>query len=287
VTPGFFRTLGVDVLRGRAFDGADRRGARLVAVINEAAARRYWPGRSPLGARITLGAPSTPELADPAPRTIVGVAGDVREAGLDEQAPPIAYVPVAQMPDPLAATFVKLLPFSLAVRAGGAAPALAPQLRRAVAAVDPEQPLTDVRAMDDIVAGSLGPRRFTATLLGLLSLLALALAAPGIYGVLAYLVQQRRREIGVRMALGAAAPQVLGLVLRQGMAPVAAGIAAGLAGAFALSRLLGNLLYGVGAHDPASFASAPAALALVAILACLIPARRASRIDPVVVLREE
>ena len=283
VTSGFFRTLRVDTLRGRTFDAGDRRGAAPVVVLNAAAASRYWPGGNPLGNRITLGVQTSE--ADPRPRTVVGIVGDVREVRLDEQAPPIAYVPLEQMPDAVAAAFVQLLPFSLAVRAIGAAPGLAAEVERQIAAVDPQQPVSDVRAMTEIVARSLGPRRFNAELLGLLALLALALAAMGVYGVLSYLVQQRAREIGVRMALGATGWNILGMVVGQGMAAVAAGIAAGLAGAFALTRLLGSLLYGVGAQDPWSFALTPVLLGVVAVLACAIPARRASRVDPVRALR--
>ena len=286
VTPGFFRTLRIDTVRGRIFDTGDRRGGAPVVVINEAAARRYWPGGEPLGGRIILGIGTS--LADPAPRTIVGIVRDVREMGLAEQAPPIAYVPVAQMPDALAAMFIRLLPFNLVAREARArAPGLADDVERQIAAVDPQQPVSDVRPMTEVVAHSLGPRRFTALLLGLLSLLALVLAAVGVYGVLSYLVEQRRREIGVRMALGATSRDVLGLVVGQGMSAVAAGIAAGLVGALALTRLLGSLLYGVSADDPWSFVLTPGLLALVAALACAIPARRATRVDPVTVLRGE
>jgi hypothetical protein len=166
-------------------------------------------------------------------------------------------------------------------------PELPAQLERQVAKVDPEQPLTELRAMDEVLSRSLGSRRFTAMLLGLMSLLALALAALGVYGVVSYLVQQRTREIGIRMALGASPAAVLRLVVRQGMAAVLPGIAAGLAGTFAATRALGGMLYGIGAHDPASLIVAPALLALVALLACAIPAQRASSVDPLVALRSE
>ncbi len=287
VTEGFFRTLRIGSVRGRVFGAADRRGAPLVAVINEAAVRRYWRGEDPLGARITIGPPSTRELGDPGPRTLVGIVRDVREMGLDREAPPIVYVPLGQMPDPFARVFVRLLPLSLAVRSARALPELPAQLERQVAKVDPEQPLTELRAMDEVLSRSLGSRRFTAMLLGLMSLLALALAALGVYGVVSYLVQQRTREIGIRMALGASPAAVLRLVVRQGMAAVLPGIAAGLAGTFAATRALGGMLYGIGAHDPASLIVAPALLALVALLACAIPAQRASSVDPLVALRSE
>jgi putative ABC transport system permease protein len=287
VTRGFFRTLRIGGVRGRTFDAADRRGGPLVAVVNEAAARRYWRGGDPVGARITIGPPSTRELGDPGPRTIVGIVRDVREMGLDQEAPPIVYVPLGQLPDPMAKLFVRLLPLSIAVRSAGALPELPAQLERQVAKVDPEQPLTEIGAMDEILSRSLGRRRFTALLLGTLSLLALALAALGIYGVISYLVEQRTREIGIRMALGASPASILRLVVRQAMSAVLVGIAAGVAGALALTRLLGSLIYGVGAHDPLSFVLTPALLALVALLACAIPAHRAGSVDPLVALRSE
>jgi len=287
VTRDFFRTLRIGGVRGRTFDAADRRGGPLVAVVNEAAARRYWRGGDPVGVRITIGPPSTRELGDPGPRTIVGVVRDVREMGLDQQAPPIVYVPLGQLPDPMARMFVRLLPLSIAVRSAGALPELPAQLEGQVAKVDPEQPLTEIGAMDDILSRSLGRRRFTALLLGTLSLLALALAALGIYGVISYLVEQRTREIGIRMALGASPASILRLVVRQAMSAVLVGIAAGLAGALAVTRLLGSLIYGVGAHDPLSFVVTPALLALVAVLACAVPAHRAGRVDPLVALRSE
>jgi predicted permease len=287
VTPDFFRALRIGRVRGRTFDASDRHGAALVAVINEAAARRYWPGGDPVGARITVGPPSTVAFADPGPRTIVGVVRDVREVGLDQQAPPILYVPIGQLADPMARILVQLLPVSLVVRSTADLPGLAPQIERQVASVDPEQPVTEAAGMAEVLARSLAGRRFTAALLGLMSLLALALAALGVYGVISYLVQQRTREIGIRMALGASPAAVLRLVLRQGMLAVLLGIAAGLAGAAVVGRLLGALLYGVGALDPVSFIAAPALLTLVALAACALPAHRASSVDPLIALRME
>jgi putative ABC transport system permease protein len=287
VTRDFFRTLRIGGVRGRTFDAADRRGGPLVAVVNEAAVRRYWRGEDPLGARIVIGPPSTRELGDPGPRTIVGIVRDVHEMGLDKEPPPIVYVPLGQMPDPMARMFIRLLPLSIAVRSAGALPELPARLEQQVAKVDPEQPLTEISAMDEIVSRSLGRRRFTAMLLGMMSLLALALAALGIYGVISYLVAQRTREIGIRMALGASPSSILRLVVRQGMSAVLLGIAAGLAGALALTRLLGSLIYGVGAHDPLSFVLTPALLALIAVLACAVPAHRASNVDPLVALRSD
>jgi putative ABC transport system permease protein len=286
-TPDFFRVLRMPVLRGRGFTAADRAGAPLVVVINETAARRAFPHQNPIGERILIGPEGADVLADRGPRTIVGVVRDVRENGLDRDVPMVQYLPMAQVPDPLMKMFVGFLPVGLAVRSTAASAALTGAIEKQVWAVDPQQPITDVKTMGAIRAASLGSRRFTTVLLGLLALLALALASVGIYGVLSYLVSQRTREIGVRLALGASSSQVLQMVLRQGMAAVVAGIVIGLAGAFAMTRLLASQLYGVTARDPLTFALTPALLAVIAAFASSLPALRASRLDPLQALREE
>jgi putative ABC transport system permease protein len=286
-TPDLFKVLRIPVQRGRGFTAADRVGAPLVALVNETTARRVWPHQDPLGQRIVVGPPGPSELADRGARTIVGIVRDSRDEGLDREVPAVLYVPLAQMPDLLTAMFVKLVPVSLAVRTAAAAPALTAAIEKQIWAVDPDQPVNDVKTMEEIRAESLGSRRFTATLLGLMALLALALAALGIYGVLSYLVNQRTREIGVRLALGASTSQVLRLVLSQGMGAVLLGIAVGLGGALALTRLLSGLLYGVAARDPFTFVVTPAILAAIAVLASSIPALRASRLDPLIALRQE
>jgi putative ABC transport system permease protein len=290
ITPDFFATLRIPLVAGRAFTTADGTGAPGVAIVNQAAVRRFWPRGGALGARITVGPPALPEIGDRAPRTIVGVVEDVREVGLDEAAPEIVYVPVAQMSPPLAEKLVSLLPLSLLVRtadAGKTPPGLAGGLAQAVWAVDPEQPVTDVRRMDEVVARSLGLPRFGALLLGALALVALLLSAVGIYGVLSYLVEQRTREIGVRMALGATGGAVQRLVVGQGLGAVLSGVALGLGGALALTRLLASLLVGVSARDPLTFVLAPAVLTAVALVASSLPAHRASRLDPLAALRRE
>ncbi|MEA2691275.1 MAG: putative transport system permease protein [Acidobacteriota bacterium] len=290
VTADLFAALRIPLTAGRPFTAADGVGAPGVALVNETAARRFWPKGGSMGARITLGQPFVPELADPAPRTVVGIVKDVRELGLGEAVPAIVYLPIAQMPASFAGKLVALLPMSLVVRtagSGGAGAGLAAALDRAVWAVDPEQPVNDVRWMDEIVSRSLGLERFGALLLGVLALMALLLAAMGIYGVLSYLVEQRTREIGVRMALGATGLAVQRMVVGQGMAAVLAGVVLGLAGALGLTRLLGSLLVGVSAHDPTAFALAPVVLLSVALLASGLPALRASRMDPVVALQRD
>ncbi len=287
VSPSFFPTLGIPVLAGRNLRDSDAAGRELVAVVNQALAKRYFPRQSPIGQRLHIGLPDVPELADPAPRTIVGVVRDVREQGLDEKAPALIYVPIGQVPRTLAAKLVELLPISVAAKTALAPGSIAPSLEREVWAVDPEQPVADVETLDVIVGRSLGLQRFEAVLLGFLAVAALALSAVGIYGVLSYLVTQRTREIGIRMALGATAGYVQRLVLASGLSAVAIGILVGLAGALALTRLLASLLVNVSAHDPLAFVLAAAALTAVALVAGGLPARRASRMDPVRALRQE
>jgi predicted permease len=287
LTPGYFETLGIPLARGRTFVTADDSRGEPVAIVNETTARRFWAGQDPIGQRIRVGLPGTAELADKLPRRVVGVVKDVRETGLDEAAPPILYVPLGQVAPTATAMLVRLLPLSLVVHAEGRPAGLVEALRKEVWAVDPQQPVGAIASMDQIVDRSLGLHRFSMLLMGGLALLALLLAAVGIYGVLSYLVSQRTREIGVRMALGASGRQVLRMVMGQGLLPVLVGVAVGLAGAFALTRLLSTLLVGVSATDPAAFVLAPAVLTAVALLASTLPARRASRLDPILALRPD
>ncbi len=290
-TAGYFDALGIKVTRGRAFTSRDSYGAPLVALINEAAAKQFWPNENPLGQRIHIGPPFVPELGDPGPREIVGILPDVREVGLEEEAPPIVYIPLEQTPATVLGMVLRLSPMNLVVKSEGEVANLAASVQKEIWAVDAEQPVNDVRFMDEIVSRSLGRQRFAALLLGGLALLALLLAGVGIYGVLSYLVMQRTREIGVRMALGASARNVLGMVVRQGFLSVIIGVAIGVAGAFALARFLGGqiagLLAGGSATDPVTFVLAPAVLATVALLASVIPAHRASQLDPLIALRRD
>jgi putative ABC transport system permease protein len=286
VSADLFKVLGVGLVRGRGFTTADRLGTPLVALVNEAAARRVFPHQDPVGQRIMIGS-SQSEVRDRGARTIVGVVRDTHEDGLDREVPAMIFVPMGQMPDPFLRLLLRVLPQSLAVRMAAGSPALTAQMKKAIWSVDPGQPIADVRTMGEIRDESLGARRFLSTLLSCMALLALALAAVGIYGVLSYLVHQRTREIGVRLALGASTPQVLRLILGQGLGAVLAGIVLGLGGAFAAARLISTLLYGVTARDPATFLFTPAFLGAVALLAAAIPAYRASHLDPLEALREE
>ncbi len=287
VTPGYFQTLKISLARGRLFTSADKAGSAPVVILNEAAVRESFKGMDPIGQRITIGRPGLPLYEDAMPREVVGVVKDVREDGLSEELPAVAYLPMGQMPPALSKVLVRLLPTSFALRAGGAPESLSRAVENAIHEVDPQQPVTNVLLMDEIVSKSIGAQRFNALLLGALALLALVLAAVGIYGVVSYLVTQRTQEIGVRVALGATRSDVLSLVLRQGLGAVVLGLALGLGGAFAVSRLLESLVQGVSAADPFTFIAAPVVLFAVAVASIYLPARRAAGVDPVIALRAE
>lgn len=275
VSADYFRTLRIPLLRGRAFDERDRRGAPLVAIVNETAARTLWPGQDPIGRRIGVG---MHPWRDGATAEVVGVAGDARYGAADAPIGPDVYVSMLQGGRPSN---------TVMVRAAGDPRALVGPVRREVLALKPDLPIFDIATLEERVGEALAPARFGALLLALFAAVALALAAVGIYGTIAYAVAQRTREIGIRMALGAARRDVLALMVGRMLLPAAAGLLLGLGGAAALTRVLSSLLYGVGATDPATFAAVAALLAAVALLASWIPARRAARVDPMVALRNE
>ncbi len=287
VTAAMFRSLRIPVRRGRVFTEQDGVDAPLVAVINETAAKRYWPGENPIGQHIVMGQPYAPMFADTKPREVVGIVADVKEAGLDEDAPAILYTPIAQLPPALSAALVRLLPVSLVVRTAADTPGLVASVERSILSVDPEQAAANVASMEQVVLKSLGSERFNALLLGLLASMALVLAAVGIAGVLSSLVRARWREFAVRMALGATRADVLRLVLGYGLRLAVAGAAAGLAGGVALGRLLASQLNGVQAVDWTVFAASPLVLIAIATVAAGVPALAATRSNPNVVLRSE
>jgi putative ABC transport system permease protein len=246
-------------------------------VINRAMARAYWPDRDPIGQHIWIGKPMGAANTEPAPRQIVGVVGDIREASLAQLPGPTLYIPYAQSPSASGGSFI--------VRTTRPPLNLVPDVRAAVHALDKELPITGIRDMRDVVASSTVDWRFRAVLLGAFGALALFIAAIGVYGVISYSVAQRTQEIGIRVALGALRRDVLALVVWQSMRTSLIGIGIGLASAYALTRLMVNLLFGVSATDPFTFLGIAFLLALVALAACLVPARRAMRIDPMTALR--
>jgi putative ABC transport system permease protein len=285
VTPEFFQAMGIAVVRGRTVTPRDRSGSPLVAVLNETAARLYWPDADPVGQRITIGQPVNPEIADPAPREIVGIVNDVREYGMDMDAPPIVYVPLAQVPPPLAAQFRRLLPVFLAMRSSRAPQGLAAAAQAVVPRVDPVLPVSGSATGEQLLAQSLHTRQFNAVLMGALAVLAVVLALSGIYGVLSCLVAQRTSEIGVRLALGATKADVLRLVLAQGLAPAVVGALVGVGGALLSSRLVASLLVNTSPNDPIAIAAGALPVLVLAALAAYVPARRASRVDPLTSIR--
>src|SRR4051812_19360306 len=274
-TPGYLATIAAQPTEGRLIDERDVAGAPRVVVINETLARRHFPGASALGHVLHVGSPDTPGF------TIVGVVKDVRESGYETAMKPGVYLSFAQTPSTWA------LPEILIVRTKGRPEDLAEPLRRIVAAADPDQPIGAVRTMNDILDLDVADRHQQMVLLGGFAGLALLLASIGLYGVLSYGVLQRSRELGLRMALGATSASVMRIVVRRGLMLTAAGLVIGLTLAFALTRTLQNLLYGVAAADPATFAAVAGLLGVIALAACYLPARRASRLDPIVVLRAE
>jgi putative ABC transport system permease protein len=274
----YFQTMGIPLVSGRYFDARDTADSPPVVIVSEALARKYWPGEDPVGKRITFN--RVPNTQDPLWREIVGVVGHVRNESLEGESRGQYYVPYAQRPNNT--------DLFLVVRTDAADPAaLAPAVRGAVAGVDRDLPVYRVTTMEKLVAESLMQRRFAMFLFGVFAALALALAVVGLYGVMSYGVAQRTHEIGLRMALGAQSRDVLRMVVGQGMLLVAIGLGLGLVSALLLTRLMESLLFGVSAADPATYAGIALLLAAVAFLASYLPARRATKVDPMVALRYE
>jgi putative ABC transport system permease protein len=275
-TSGYFQTLGIPIRRGRAFSEQDTAASERVAVINERMAGMYFANEDPIGKRIKW----SKDTASAAPwMTIVGVCGEVRSYQLGAQPSPEMFAPFAQQPQPFA---------TLAIRTWAADPTpIAAAVRAVLREVDRDQPITNVRSMQSIVNESLTEAKYMSGLTALFACIAMLLAVMGIYGVISYSVARRTHELGIRMVLGAGARDVIRLVLRQAMIVVGIGLAIGIAGAMAVSRFLRSWLYGVSERDPLTFIAVPVALAVVALLASYVPARRATRVDPVAALRCE
>jgi putative ABC transport system permease protein len=269
----YFRTLRIPLQMGRVFSERDTADAPRAMIINQEMARQHWPGENPIGRRVTMkdwGPPMTGE--------IVGVVGDVKADGLDSETRPMIYWPYPQFPQ---------IYNVLVIRTGGDPLGVVEAVKNRIWAVDREQPLSRIRTMENLIDTTIATRRFNMLLFGVFAGFALTLAAIGVYGVISYTVAQRTHEIGIRLALGARARDVLGLVLKQGVSLALAGIGIGLAASFALTRLMTSLLFGVSAYDPATFVFISCGLLGIALLASFLPARNATRVDPMVALRNE
>jgi len=273
VLPGYFRTMGIPLKSGRDFTAADNDAAAPMRfVVNETFAKRYLSGEQPLGKTISVEMNRNNPFGE-----IVGVVGDVKEGALDQEPKPTAYYIHAQL------AYSAMV---IVARTDGNPLGLVEPARRAILALDAAQPIADVRTMDEVIARTFSRQRFSAFLLSGFSLASLLLAAIGLYGVLAFSVASRTREIGVRAALGATPGDLVRMVVGAGARVVAAGTALGIAGAVALSGLLRSLLFGVGPRDPATYIAVPLVLATVAVVAAWLPARRAARLDPMAALRD-
>jgi putative ABC transport system permease protein len=269
----YFRTMQIPLKRGRLFTAQEETELRHVVVINEAFARKYFPGEEPLGQRVTIDMKD-----DNQPCEIIGIVGDSKFSSLDSEVEPTAYWPHPEL------AYARM---TLVLRTTGDAVGVSSAAREVIRALDGEQPVSDLRTMASLLAKSVSRARFNALLLTVFALVALLLAAIGIYGVMAYAVAQRTPELGLRMALGARSSDVLRLVLQQGMKLALLGVALGLGTAFGLTRLLTTLLFGVKANDPLTYAAIALSLTGIALLACWIPARRATKVDPMIAIRCE
>ncbi|MEW6735011.1 MAG: ABC transporter permease [Acidobacteriota bacterium] len=274
ISPNYFQTLNIPFIRGHDFTPQDITGSPAVAIINEKMAETFWPNEDPLGKRIKLGAPQAPGDWI----TVIGVVANIPHRGLDSDPQPDWYLPHLQSPS---------RNMYLVVRTTVAPMSLTAAIQTAVVDIDKEQPVANMKTIDQVIATSVVPRRFNMFSLGIFATIALALAAAGIYSVISYSVAQRRREIGIRMVLGAQWTDVLKLVMRQGMTLALIGIGIGLIAAFSLTRLMSGLLYRISATDPETFVVVLLVLIVVALLACYIPTRRATKVDPIATLRCE
>ncbi|HEX5435575.1 MAG TPA: ABC transporter permease [Gemmatimonadaceae bacterium] len=275
VGPEYFSTIGTPMRQGRDFTANDRKGSALVAIVNETFAKKEWPGESPLGKCLDLGSKDKPEC-----HTVVGVAADSKYSTIEESPREAFFVPLAQ-------DSYGRQPNSILIRTRGNPSAVIPSVRHTLQEMGSNLPYPELKTFSDIMRPQLQPRRLGAAMFGVFGLLALVLAAIGLYGVVSYAVEQRTHEVGIRMALGAQARDVLSLVMRQGAVLTVVGLAIGVAGALAAARLIAHLLFGVSATDPVTFIGVVVLLAAVALVASWMPARRATKVDPIIALRSE
>jgi predicted permease len=271
ISPGYFETMGIRILKGRAFTGFDRSGAEPVAIVSETAARKFWKDRDPIGQRLRLG-------ADTPPMTVIGVAADVLHRRLSEAPQPILYRSIDQSSD---------LSMALVIRTRGESPGIGESIAREVRSVDPDLPVYSMRSMNELIGTAVAQRQFLMRMLAAFGAVATALALLGIYGVMAYSVSLRRREIGIRMAIGARQTDISRMVVRHGLVTTAAGMLAGVASSLVLASLLRSQLFGVQPSDPLTIACVLLLMTLVAVFASYLPARRAAGIDPVSALRTQ
>ena len=286
VSPRYFEVFKIPLVHGRMFTDRDDGGGARVVLINEGLAKQFWPNSDPVGQRITIGKGVGPEFEEP-PREIIGIVGDVRDQGLNNNPDPIMYIPVAQVTDGVTALNNGIIPITWTIRTNVEPYSLSKEIQEELRTASGGLPVARIRSMEQVRGESTSRSDFNMTLLVIFAGVALLLAAIGIYGLMAYSVQQRTQEIGIRMALGASAQDVRTMVVRQGMALALAGVVLGVAAAFGLTRLMASLLYGVTPRDPIAMTSVAVLLVGVALAATYFPARHASRVDPVVSLRYE
>ncbi|MGE5321501.1 MAG: FtsX-like permease family protein [Actinomycetota bacterium] len=286
VSAGYFEALHIPLLRGRYFARTDTGKSDHVVIVNEAFAKKYWPGQDPIGQQILIAHGLGPEFEEPQ-RQVIGVVGSVTETGLAKGLVPVMYVPESQVTDGITRLGASLLPLSWVIRTSAEPLSVAAAATHEFDSLDPQLAPSHVLTMNQVIAESNTRQNFNTLLLTVFACIALLLAAVGIYGLMAYSVQQRTQEIGIRMALGANQSKIMRLIMGQGLRLAIMGTVAGLAAAYGLTRLLANFLFGVKAGDPLAFALVAVTLIAVTLLAALVPTRRAMRVDPIVALRQE
>jgi predicted permease len=282
ITPDYFRVMNIALRQGRVFTEADNAGTAPVIIINEAFARRYFDGKDALAQQLSVGRGANDPL-----RQVVGIVSDAKQSSLDRPAPPMIFEPIPQMTDKLMAIARAFTAANFTIRATGEPAGLMAAVKREIAALDPTLPLSEIRSMEELTARSVATQRFNMLLLGLFAVIGLLLATVGIYGVVSYVAELRTNEIGIRIALGARAGDVLALILKHGLALATIGVALGLGASLVLTRLMKSMLFGVSATDPVTFVVISVVLAGVALGACFVPARRATKVDPMIALRYE